>query len=652
MTPQEELAALNELKSLEDAKAAHAVPQAPEKGFMDKLSDMIPDSVKNVGTAMYKGAAGLAAGAADALAAQPDFRDAIAAGMGEKRTFDPNGPVSVALEKSGYQPKTQAEKYVNMGIRGATSALTGPGAITGPGRAIVSGLSSGLVGEAAGQLPGIAGTSSEGVARVAGALAGGFGGGLATAPFKNSKALTQEAFAGLTPDELDKAKILMMQASKAGVPVNLDQALGRDSNISNMIKTLVSRKEGQPIVDQLRDQPAQVKTLADRLTQILPGTVKERAAIANETQGAATDVMQKIRKQRTDAVRPFYQASGEVPADVAQTLYSKVKQAAADAPDTNKGDLLEDIATVVQKAMKRQEQPASTILGADGKPLQASAAGPLNMEQLNDSLRTFTTGLKNVTTNSKAGDKEAVGAALSMVKSIRDTLGEASPNFKAGNDLYSKMSAELVDPMKKGVIGRVAGATGAVADKEAMDKFLPILARGRDPKANTSEIVKFAQETKDTPAIFQNAVKTNFSNAVADAEGQVNGQLAPSLPAALERTLLGDASKRQGLKDQLEQLAIHQGLPKNAIYPGFLASLKVLSAAAKRPSGIGPDAKTLDEIAGQSTVAPAMHMLTMNPGRPAAQGLTNWLTADAYRKLAENLTCMAARPTASEMRPP
>lgn len=625
-----------------DAKAGpEPVPQPkakPAPTFMERVSSAVPDSVKNIGTAAYKGLASLAAGAGDALAAQPDFGDAVRASYGLKpRPLDQNAPVSAALEATGYQPKTQGEKYANAIVRSATSALAGPGAVAGPGRALVTGAASGLGGEVAGQLPGIKDSKAEGVARVVGSLVGGTAGGLATVPFKNSKDLAREMFKGTTAEEVEQAIELMKKSKVAGVPVNLDQAMGRESNVSNVVRALSGREEGQAVVDQLRAQPGQVQVLAKRLMGLLPGEVKVPVQIANDTQKAATQALQNARETRTNAVRPLYAQSGELPAEVGQKLQAMVQKAASEAPDTNKGALFQEIADIIKNAQKRSVGPGSTLLGADGQPFPTEA-GPINMEKLNDSLRSFTTGLKNVNTNSKAGDKEAVGASLAMVKQLREQMGEVSPKFKAANELYAKLSAEKVDPLKKSVVGRVAGATGAVADKEAVDRILPILARGRDPNAKTSEIRDFAEATKASPEVFQDAVKTNFAKAVSTAEEQVHGKLAPSLPAALEHVLLGNANKRQGLKDQLEAVAVHQGLSKDAIYPGFMNALKIISAAGKSPGSMGPNTTALNQIAGKSLTASGLRMIGLAPGKPAATGLQGYLTADAYKTLAENLT--------------
>lgn len=634
-TPAEELMELRRLEELEK-KAALAAPQ--EKTFMDKVADYTPDVVKNVGTAAYKGLAGIATAAGDALNGSYDYTDGVRAMYDlPVRELDTSMPLTRALESTGYHPKTQGERYVNNTVRGATGALLGPGSLASIPRALITGGASGLVSEAAGQLPGIKGTKSEGAARVAAALAGGFGSSLLMAPLKNSKDLAREMLEGVRTDDLTAAKSLMGQAKTAGIPVNLDQAMGKDTNVTNLINTLVGRKEGQKVVDQLRAQPEQVQKLVTRLTSLLPGQVREHADVANITQSAATEALKKARTARTNATEPLYAQSGTVPAKTLDAMIDQATNAAKQAPDTNKGQLFNEMTQMLKRAKERNTPTPSGLLDANGKPI-LSAAQPMDMQELNASMRSIMTNAKNVTLSSSAGDREAIGGLGKMVASFRQQLGAVSPKFKKANDTYESISVNRVDPLKKSVIGRVAGLTGEQADAEAVNKLLPILARGRNPNAASSDITKFARETADNPKVFQDAFKTHFSNAVATAEKQANGALSPGLAKEMETAILGNASQRAGMKDALEAIAVGQGKPKNALYPGFMAAMQIIGASAKRPGAMGPNGEALNQVAGKSHIASGLRMIGLAPGKPAASGLQGWLTADAYRTLADNLT--------------
>lgn len=625
MDEVQELAALRRMQQLENK--AKGIPEPSQW-----------DALKNIGTAAYKGLAGVATGAADALAGSHDITDIGSVFAGKPvREVDTSMPVSRALEATGYQPKTTGERMVNSTVRGATGALVG--GMAAPVKAAITGGLAGLSGEVAGSLPGVQGTKMEPIARVAGALAGGVGGGMATSTIGNSKALAAEMLKGTKVDDVDEARRVMSQARMAGMPVNLDQAMGKDTNITNVVKALVGQKEGQPVVDQLRAQPKQAKTLVARIVNSLPGKVREEVDLSNLSQSAATDALKKVREYRTNKTAPLFGQAGNVPDDLLDDMIAKVRAEVKANPDTNKGNLLAQLEDTLKKAKVRTKGDTSLVLDAAGNPIQG-ATKPVTMQELNASFRSLTNNSKNTNAlNVSAGDKEAVGGLQKMVTDLRADMGTRSPKFKEANDLYASISTTKVDPLKKSVVGRVAGMTGEVADREAVGKILPVLAKGRDPNAKTSDIIRFAEETADRPEVFQDAVKTHFSNAVAKASKQLDGVDSPELPKLLEQAILGDAFKRQGMKDQLTAIAKIQGAKDpTALYRGFTHAMKIMSAAAKRPGSLGVSPGELEQIASKSLMASGAKMIGLAPGKPLGRGLEGLYSANAYKTLAENLT--------------
>lgn len=630
---------MDDQQQLQELRRIDALEKKAKGGVEPPSDSPIWDNIKNIGTAAYKGVAGIAAGAADALAGSHDVSDIVGATFSGKppRELDTSMPVSRALEETGYQPKTQGQKYANAVVRGATSGLVSPAGVAGPVRSMVAGGLAGLGSEGAGQLPGVKGTASEPYARLVGALTGGVVGGVASSTVGNSKNLAREMFDGLNPQEIEQAKLLMAKSKLAGLPVNLDQALGKDSNVTNVVQALVGKKQGQPVVNQLRGQTEQARTLATRMTDALPGKVQNTAEVANTSQSAATDAIKAARQARTAATKPLFDAAGDVDAAHLGRMHQQVLAAAAQAPDTNKGALLAKLGEILGNAKERSTPQPTSLLDHTGQPIMAPGV-PVSMDELNASFRSTLNQAKNVNLSSSANDKEAIGTLGNTIGDLRGQMGAASPNFKAGNELYAKISTETVDPLKKSVVGRVAGISGEIADKEAVNKLLPILAKGRNPEA-PSEILDYARETANRPEVFQDAVKTHFSNAVAAAQEQVNGKLAPSLPAALERSLLGNLNQKQGLHDMLNAVG-EQVNPQDPtmIRRGFMHAMEIMSAAAKRPGSIGVGAGELDAIAKQSHVAQGLSMIGLAPGKPLARGLEGMYSTSAYKTLAENLT--------------
>lgn len=633
MTPQEELAALRRLAELEDkAKAA----QTAEPSFMDKVADFVPDAVKNVGTAAYKGIAGIATGAMDALNGSHDITDIGSVVAGKPvRQLDTSMPATRALESTGYQPKTGAERYVNSAVRGAVGALSGPGtAISNPIRAGLVGAGSGIGSQVGTET--FKDTEAQPYAAVVGALVGGAGTGAVTAPMRNRKELANMALRGIKEQELTSAKQIMKNAKTQGVDINLDQAIGRDTNVTNVVNALVGHAEGQPLANQLRDQTAQVQALAHKAKKALPGQVLERPVLANDSQKAATDVLTAARQKRTAVTKPLYDQSGTMDPKVLSQFEARLEDLIKKHPNTNKTKLFEGLLGTIKDFSGRAKGQPTGLLDAQGNPIMTPKE-PIDIQQFNDALRTASANSKNVYANSAAPDRESVLGLQREISYMRGAMGRISPKFKQANDTYKAITEREINPLKKGVIGRVSGLRGATDDTEAVNKLLPLIEKGRNPDAKTSDILKFAEKTKGSP-VFQNAVKTHFSNVIASAEEQVNGKLSPSIAASIEKNLMGDAHKRQGLLDGLRGIALQNGDRTRSLEKGFMAAMEIISVASKRPGSIGPSGAAIAETAGSSKTAEGLRLLSLNFGTRLGGGYQRALSGDAYRALAENLT--------------
>ena len=613
----------------------------PQVSVADSISNSIPDAVKNIGTAAYKGVLGLPALAGQGLLNinrqerqwNNDLFDTIF------RTQSPEATapdIMKMLNESGYQPKTTSEKYVNAGMQGA-AGMVGPGLIANPVKALITGGVAGLSGEAAGQVT--AGTKLEPYARVVGALVGGGLTGVGLTRVKNAQDVTQKAFHSWTAEDYNRAAKEMETAGKSAVPIKLNvaQAVGRPTDVDNLVEALVTREQGRPLIDQLRAQPQQAYNLADKLKTDLPGSVQEPITLSNAAQKAATETYQAAKNYRTAKVRPLYEAAGTVPESFLQKVHGELGKAIEVAPDTAKGELLADLQQIFTNALKRGKGENSPILQASGQAF-GGAEKAIPMTELNDSMRSLTTSMKSLNASTKAGDKEAVGNLLASVKDIRNAMGEVSPQFKAGNKLYEEISRTFVDDLRKGVTGRVAGVTGALADKEAVNRLLPILEKGRNPNAKTSDILRYATETKAYPEQFRDAVKTHFSNAVESIEKAAKGQPVENFAEQLKKKLFATPSQRQGLADALDGIAWQTGDTSGKLKAGFMAGLRLLEAASKRPMNLGISPNDFENLAGASKLASGLQLLSLNAGNQAGKGFHGYVTGKTYKELAENLT--------------
>ncbi len=627
----QELLDLRRLEELEKAKT--------EQTFMQKVGEYVPDSLKNIGTAAYKGALGFTIPAAlDVYSGSPDFADAVLAASGQpERKLDKSMPITRAIAASGYQPKTPSEKYISEGVKGLTSALTTPMGAVGPVRAGLTGLMGGLGGEAAGQAT--EGKPIEPYARVTGALLGGSVPAIPLAQASNIKELANLAGGSWTPAQWASTRSNMMNAKNQIAPVdlNISQAANFPSNMDKVVEALTRHRQGAPLIEQLGKQPEQVQNLAKRLEQSLKGTVKEPAQIANESQQAASNVLAAAKSSRSDQVRPLYERAGDVPVSFLQRMEAEIGAQAKAAPDSMRGDVLNELKDTFTKAIARTKGEPTGLLDAAGKSI-IGAAKPVSAQELNESMRSLMATKKIPNAASKPADAQAIGALSGAMTKVREELGAGSSAFRQGNELYADISRRVVDPLKKSEIGRIAGRQGAQEDVEAVNKLLPLLAKGRNPSSKTSEILHFAEKTADTPEILQNAFKTHFSNALAKVETSVEGIPTEQIAAEIKKQLFATPTQQQGIKDAIVGMAKQQGKEPGTAYSGFLNGLKLIEAATKRPANYGVSPEDVKELAGKSGFASGVQLLSLNAGNQAGKGVRAMVTADTYRKFAELVT--------------
>lgn len=594
------------------------------------------DTAKNIGTGLYKGLAGLPAAAADVFASQPDAADAIsqAAGAKPRPLSKDTGVVSAALEAApGYKPKTTAEKYVQAGARGVGGAASMP--IGGAGTMLASGLGSGLGSEAAAQMFG------EGVApRMLGGLAGGFAGGIAANLRTNKGALAREALEGVSPGELAKAQANMREAQTAGIPVNLAQAMERPSNIDKVAEALANSRYGTKVQAQLRNQPTQANMGLETELAGLPGTVRTPQVAANNIQNTATAVIDKARQARTAAWEQKRAATeaatfgaGKVPAVTPRAVEDVAYKLALEAEARPNTAVAEQLVTLRSK-----------LFDVDGNPLT-------DPKQLNEVLKEAATKLKSPDLATKGIDAGQSKFLSNTINEIREDLGPAFKPIREANLTYKQITDEVINPLKKSVVGRMAGRRGEVPDAEAVrGKINQLFEQGTTPGAKSSDILRLEKELRsvksgeagaalDGSAAFQDAAKSWIGEKISQAIQPVGGRLNEDVAKKLVQTFAGNENKSQGFRDVMVGLARSKGLPDNALYPGMEKFIKILGMASRRPAGqAGAGASELEQIAGRSAFGSVGRFSAITPLRQPILKWMEFLQADAYKAMDNLLT--------------
>jgi hypothetical protein len=524
-----------------------------------------------------------------------------------------------AVEQVLPTPKndTPARQYVRSGLEGAGGAMMGPGVVASPARTLISGMASGLGAETGSRL-----TEGNPLGSLLGGLAGGSAVGLATAPKTTRAALAKQTMEGVSESDLAMAQKIMDEARKSGINLNLSQAMPTASNIDKLTEILANSKNGKEIVRQLRSQPRDVSFAMEGEMKNLPGQVQEPQAVANRVQDATTDIIKSVKEARTSLVSPLYNNAGDLgskaPQDLGRTIDSFVAQdgispAVAKAALALKNDLL-----------THPIKGTPTTSAADIKAVIDSNLSGVKFNQLNPL------------------DPKEQGQLKYLVNQLYGQLGTKSPIIKAANDVYSQVTQNVVDPLKKSVVGRMATPAGAQADREATKgKVFGVLDAGSIPGAPTSEILTLERSLRNgkQPEVFQDTAKTWLATKVSEAAAKVGNRPSEGVAANLERVFTGNDIKQQGFKDVLVGLARSQGLPDDALLPGMQNLMRYVGAAARRPAKVaGVTADDLEQASRNRITGGVGNFSAVQPIRQPFKVIDDWLNADAYGFMDKLLT--------------
>lgn len=540
-------------------------------------------------------------------------------------------------QRIGLQPTTTGEKYAARTVEGVASAV-GPGIVAAPVRTAIAGGGSGFGSEAAAQSLG-----DTPLNRLLGGLAGGGLVSVVSAPKTTRKELAAETLRDARPEDLVKGRQLMQDALDEGVTLNLSQAMPRASNIDKTVDILAQNQFGKNVVHQLREQPRQVAFGMETQAAKLPGAVREPQIVANNSQEASEAAIRQGFDLASKAWQKAAPQGSTVPQSAVAALDNELAALAKRYPNTSGAALIEE----ARAALRVPKQPAPSgpqLVGPNGQPLNPPPAAPKYLEDalqlkgaLEDVLSTF--GSRKL--NTSGLDATNLRRAQEVRESFRSVIDNHAPNLSAANAAYAQVMDDVVNPMKKSVVGRVAQRGGVDDAIEAVKtKVFAVLEAGTTPGAKSSEILTLERAMrKSNPEAFQDAVKTWLATKLSKAAGQEGGRVNESVAANIERVLMGDEVKSQGFKDMLVGLARSQGLPDNALLPGMQNFLKIVGAASRRPGNVtGTTPQQLERTSRSRIFGGIGNFSAIQPVRQPFKAVDDWLNRDAYSFMDRLLT--------------
>ena len=525
--------------------------------------------------------------------------------------------------REAVEPKTKSGKVIGNIGETTVGAIASPGGLAAPIKSAIIGASSGAGSEAA-----AAAFGNNAVTRVLGGVAGGLTGGLVTAAKTNRGTLAREALSDARLEDLAVAVERMKAARDAGIPINLSQAMPRGSNIDAYVDALANSKHGRNVTEQLRKQPQQIAFGVEEQMANLPGQIRMPQVLANNAQEAATAAIDTAKRTRTNAWQKAYDdgllQSGQltVPETAVSAAYQKLTDLANSVPNTSKAKMLMDL-------RERLVTPDGFIT----EPLQ-----------LNEILKDAAGRLKPVnlaTSGLDAGVAKWVGK---QVSALRDDFGAAFEPIQKANAVY-QAATPAVDALKKSVVGRVAGRSGAQDTLEApQSRLFSVFDKGTVPGATSSEILTLEKAFRNAgqPEVYQDAAKSWLAGKVSTALKSTDNRMPENIGERL-RVAFGDPRQldqtSKGFEDVLAGLARSQGVPEAQYVKGFKNFMEIVSDAARRPGSVrGVTPGEVKEMASEGVFKRLGQVSVMTPIRQPALKWASVLEADALSTMDKLLT--------------
>lgn len=525
--------------------------------------------------------------------------------------------------REAVEPKTKGGKVIGNVGEAAVGAIASPGGLAAPIKSAIIGASSGAGSEAA-----AAAFGDNAVTRVLGGVAGGLTGGLVTAAKTNRGTLAREALADARPEDLAVAVERMKAARDAGIPINLSQAMPRASNIDAYVDALANSKHGRNVTEQLRKQPQQIAFGVEEQMANLPGQIRMPQVLANNAQEAATAAIDAAKRARTNAWQKAYDEgllqSGQltVPETAVAAAYQKLTDLANSVPNTSKSKMLLDL-------RERLVTPEGFIT----EPLQ-----------LNEILKDAAGRLKPVNLATSGLDAGAAKWVGKQISALRDDFGNAFEPIQKANAAY-QAATPAVDALKKSVVGRIAGRTGAQDAIEAPQaRLFSVFDKGTVPGATSSEILTLEKAFRNAgqPEVFQDAAKSWLAGKVSTALKSTDNRMPENIGERL-RVAFGDPRQldqtSKGFEDVLAGLARSQGVPEAPYVKGFKNFMEIVSDAARRPGSVrGVTPGEVKDMASEGVFKRLGQVSVMTPIRQPALKWASFLEADALSTMDKLLT--------------
>jgi hypothetical protein len=558
-------------------------------------------------------------------------------------------PISRFLDKTLFseinEPKTTAGKIAGTIGEGAVSALAVPGGFARP----VLGATVGGASAGAGDL--IYRATENPLLAAGGAVGTGILGGLAGL-VKGTKASLAQTVAGDIPEhELRAGKARMIEMRNNGVEGNLAQAMPQRNELETITGRLADMSAGKKVQDQLMRQPGQAEALVQRGIAAIPGTVRAPRQAEDAIQEAATYALTAARGDANREFREILAKSGgpsQLRPDTVAELDKTLAQMAKNNPNSDLAMLADTVrdklftTNVVENRVRQRAADGNRWEYVTEKVKQKEAI--VDPEKLKQAVEDALDGFSKRELNDTSKSARYLRYEAKVMEAFKSALAKDSPEMGAAAQAYSKVMDTVYNPMKKSVVGRVAGIRGASDTTEAVGgRAMAILDKGVDPNAITSEVRELAKAVRSTPGVFTDLNKTWLSGKAAEASNAARSGQQPASFIDAMVSVAGDprvpSAKSTGFQHNLEGIAADSKVDPKALITGWDRARTVLSDLTKRPNTISSIDEREAAIAAQGAASRVLSRFGVFVGiRNQGERLGEVLSRNAYEAMSEMLT--------------
>lgn len=494
---------------------------------------------------------------------------------------------------------------------------------------------SGVFSETAGGLA--EGTDYETAARVGGAVMGGAPVEAASAMRSKTGDIVRDAMEGVSPADIEQARALQQSGKEIGVPLMGAEAID-SPGLQRLASDVAASKQGNPIMEgMLKERPGQVTAEAKRQSNVISSSVIPEE-MAQRAERVSAEVIEAAEDARTEAVNQFYKSAGkkQIQYKTVKPIIDKINNTIDEATSPELRNSLKSMKREINRAFNKKKE---AYLDKEGLIKSKIVLSDIPLAKLDSIRKDFRDRMKQQQFGEAAIPKNSASVMNSILTDMRKTLAKSSTEFVQGNELFQKISREVIDPLMASGLGKVAGKGFDAQSVPKLERALSVVSNYKEVRPAT--IRKVAEELgkidKDVfPQMVRVMLDVKFDKA---AEDLISGPQR-NIGAKFRKSVYGTPQQKANLEEAVKQSAKLQGKNPEVVWRGFDKMFKVFEATGRIPA-FGSPTQPRQQLAQElrsSKAAGTMEAASTAPLQAPANRLRDWLMAGRYRELANILT--------------